>query len=302
VISVVVPTYNCAETVGRTVNSILRQTAAPLEVIVVDDGSTDNTREVLNGVLQSGAVRYLTQPNSGVSATRNRGLREAKGSHVAFVDADDWIRPDALAEASQALSRTPGARWCATDVLRLRDGRQETVASCIPADGELAAILRRNFVERGFLFERSLLLELGGYDETMQGREDWELYIRLIRAGHRPAHAAQPLYCYAERPTSLTRNYRGIAKCWEAIVRKHHQPLAAAGDPALRRLCAEQLWILGRYYRYQVGDGPRAVACALRSIRYDPRPSRLTRGLWSRCGRVLRGARGKAGEAEKTAR
>jgi GT2 family glycosyltransferase len=112
-VSVVVPTYNRARYLQQSVGSILRQTRAPLELIIVDDGSTDDTEAVCAGM--PGPVRYIRQDNAGVSAARNRGIAEARGEWVALADSDDLWDPSKLEVQLAALARAPDARWCATD-------------------------------------------------------------------------------------------------------------------------------------------------------------------------------------------
>jgi glycosyltransferase involved in cell wall biosynthesis len=111
-VSVIIPTYNHAESLRQTVGSILQQTHMPLEVIIVDDGSVDATEAVCAGLPEP--VRYIRQENAGVSAARNRGISEAKGEWVALADSDDLWDPVKLEVQLAALARAPEARWCAT--------------------------------------------------------------------------------------------------------------------------------------------------------------------------------------------
>jgi GT2 family glycosyltransferase len=111
-VSVIIPTYNHAESLPQTVASILQQTHPPLEVIIVDDGSVDDTEGVCAGMPDP--VRYIRQENAGVSAARNRGIAEARGEWVALADSDDLWDPGKLEVQLAALARAPDARWCAT--------------------------------------------------------------------------------------------------------------------------------------------------------------------------------------------
>jgi glycosyltransferase involved in cell wall biosynthesis len=112
-VSVIIPTYNHAESLPQTVGSILQQTHPPLEVIIVDDGSKDHTESVCAAMPEP--VRYIRQENAGVSAARNRGIAEARGEWVALADSDDLWDPGKLEVQLAALACAPGARWCATD-------------------------------------------------------------------------------------------------------------------------------------------------------------------------------------------
>src|SRR5215831_13254013 len=105
-ISAIIPTFNRAGVVGRAVESALRQSYPPREVIVVDDGSTDETPEVLRGY--GAAIRYVPQENSGASAARNRGIALARHPWIAFLDSDDYWTPDYLARMAEAIDATAG--------------------------------------------------------------------------------------------------------------------------------------------------------------------------------------------------
>lgn len=111
-VSVAIPAYNCARYLPETVESALSQTLPPLEVIVIDDGSTDDTGEVL--ARYEGRIRDVRQRNMGISAARNAGIRIARGTLIAFLDADDVWLPSMLAQQCEALSRT-GAGLAHTD-------------------------------------------------------------------------------------------------------------------------------------------------------------------------------------------
>src|ERR1051325_2823539 len=112
-ISVVIPVYNGADTIARAIKSVLEQTYSPLECIVVDDGSTDDTGKV---VASFGArVGYLRQANAGVSAARNAGVSRARGDWLAFLDADDWYYPDRLRWHANWIARDPSLDFLTGD-------------------------------------------------------------------------------------------------------------------------------------------------------------------------------------------
>ncbi len=111
-VSVIVPTYNRADLIGLTLRSVLAQSVAPVEIIVVDDGSRDNTAEVV--ATFGDVVRYVTQANAGVAAARNHGARLAAGDYLAFTDSDDLWHPLKLEAQLAALAATPAAQWSVT--------------------------------------------------------------------------------------------------------------------------------------------------------------------------------------------
>lgn len=186
-ISVVVPTYNHRDLVLETLGSVFAQTYGDYEVIVVNDGSPDDTREVLRPLVEAGRIRYVEQPNQGQAAARNRGLAEARGDMVAFLDDDDLWPPDKLEWQAQELLEQPESVLVYGRPARIR------------RSGALAPVEDETFpsgrVERAFLegcwllspgqalIRTSALRELGGFDTSVWGSDDWDLYIRLSALG-----------------------------------------------------------------------------------------------------------------------
>src|SRR4030042_6253183 len=113
-VSVIIPTYNRADCVTKSIDSVLSQTYNDYEIIVVDDGSTDNTRQILQSYVDKCLIHYIYQDNAGCAAARNSGIRAAKGQWIAFLDSDDTWLPDKLAEQMQYLSET-GLDVCFTN-------------------------------------------------------------------------------------------------------------------------------------------------------------------------------------------
>src|SRR5690349_3602213 len=104
-VSVIIPTYNRAQFIARAVDSVLEQTYKDFEIIVIDDGSSDNTQEILKAY--EGKIRYVYQQNKGISAARNRGIQEAKGEYIAFLDSDDVWKPEKLSVQVAILDVNP---------------------------------------------------------------------------------------------------------------------------------------------------------------------------------------------------
>lgn len=179
-ISVIVPTFERAGVLPRALESIERQTRPPDEVIVVDDGSTDGTGDLVRSRFQN--VRYLGQEeNRGVSAARNLGIREATGEWIALLDSDDEWLPRKL-ELQMAAVRSGGELACHTDETWIRSGRRVNpgrrhakvggwiFADCLP----LCAISPSSI-----LLHRRVLGEIGTFDESLPACEDYDLWLRL---------------------------------------------------------------------------------------------------------------------------
>lgn len=190
-VTALIPTYNRLAQISRAIDSVLAQTYPVSEVIVVDDGSTDGTADFVEQKY-GWRVRLFRQPNSGVSAARNHGIREARGEWIAFLDSDDWWHPEKIEKQFAAIGSYGGAPGvCFTN--NVYGGHPEMTFSRFdevgfgnaPAIGMLddtAALIlegREPFFTSSFLIQRNLLLKVGGFDQSLAIREDTDIFFRL---------------------------------------------------------------------------------------------------------------------------
>jgi len=182
-ISALIPTYNRAGYVGRAIESCLMQTLAPQEIIVVDDGSTDGTAEVL--ATYGDKLTVVRQSNSGLSAARNAGIRVASGDYVAFLDDDDVWLPDKLACQKQALADAPGALVVSTDFGYVVEDGSESIPLAPRRPGQssiLAALLMGDWLSPStVMVHREALLDVGLFDPYLPPCDDWEMWLRLAQ-------------------------------------------------------------------------------------------------------------------------
>jgi glycosyl transferase family 2 len=181
-VSVILPTYERRELVRRAIASVMAQTYRDFELIVVDDGSTDGTREALASVSEK--LRYRWQPNRGVAAARNAGLRMARGSIVAFIDSDNRWLPDHLAVVTEVLAGQPTAVAVSTCPGNLIRGRER------PVDARLVDYRPRHiggpFVPgfiTGVAARRQALIAVAGFDQRLKAGEVSDLWLRLATEG-----------------------------------------------------------------------------------------------------------------------
>jgi glycosyltransferase involved in cell wall biosynthesis len=181
-VSVIVPCYNGAAFLEEALRSALAQSYAEVEVVVVDDGSTDSSREIARRL----PVRYIHQENRGLSEARNTGIRESKGSYLVFLDADDRLKPNAIETGLQALALHPGCAMAVGDHVFIAANGSYLASSNKegPAHSHYAALLKSNFIEMisSVLFRRSIFDTVGGFNTTLRVAEDYELYLRIARA------------------------------------------------------------------------------------------------------------------------
>ena len=280
-VSVIIPSYNCSAFVAEAVDSVLiqNQTMPDYEIIVIDDGSSDNTREVLEPYFSRSHFRYIRQQNRGLPGARNSGVRASDSEYLAFLDADDALAPNAL-ELMTAELDASGAGWCLIDILKVGSQLHEVRRTVIP-DGDLhLEILRDDFVRRGMFFRRKTFVAVGMYDERMRYREDWDINIRMFERREPFAYIGQPLYVYTWREGSITTgNHAKLLYYTEQVLRKHHKRLADAGDRRVAKIYAYNMWDLGRRYFYLVRDYKQAVACMRESLAYDLNLGRMLHPL-----------------------
>jgi glycosyltransferase involved in cell wall biosynthesis len=179
-VSVVIPTYNRSELVREAVASVLAQTEAAHEVIVVDDGSTDDTASVLECF--GSAIRIILQPHRGVSAARNTGIRAAAGEWLAFLDSDDLWLPRKLRVQLDFLSNHRESRICQTEETWVRNGRKlnpkqyhkKPQGYCFPQ------LLERCLISpSAVIIHREVFAEVGFFDESLPVCEDYDLWLRI---------------------------------------------------------------------------------------------------------------------------
>src|SRR5688572_7449441 len=277
-VSVVIPTYNRAHTVTDAIRSVLLQSFTDLELIVVDDGSTDDTAARIGGIPDA-RLRYVGGRHAGVSAARNLGVREATGALIAFLDSDDLWQPDKLAYDVECLARHPTVDAVFTD-LEKRHGdrvypsfmRQTAVFSRrlrgpVPPEGLVLepremrlCLLEEVPIKPSALTVRRRAFEaVGGFDESWSSSEDWEFLLRLAR-GHRFVYLDRPLAVLFISADSLhiVDQSRGEAAMIRLLLRER---LALADDPIA--LAAVRRGLVRRTMHYawhHVDQGRRAPA------------------------------------------
>lgn len=231
-VSVVVPTFNSAGLVTQAVESALAQSVPPAEVIVVDDGSTDDTGERL---AEYGCrIRYLRQPNGGVASARNRGVKAGVARYVAFLDADDVWHPRKLEQQLLVLANQPSCVLLGTHTYPWPGGHPSD-----PTGGRVRHVpwdrlaVRNEIVTSSVIARREALAAAGPFDIRLQGPEDHDLWIRLAEVGPVGVLTA-PLTGYRDTPASLSKQARRMEEGMWRIVRKLTERGAWAGRPFLR--------------------------------------------------------------------
>jgi glycosyltransferase involved in cell wall biosynthesis len=203
-VSVVIPTRDRSRLLALTLHSVCWQRGVDLEVVVVDDGSTDDTAETV-AAFADPRIRLVRQPVAqGVSAARNRGIAEAQGRWVAFLDDDDLWAPDKLVRQLEA-ARGTGRAWVYTGAVNVDQHLQVLEGGPPPPPDRVVELLGSyNPVPAGasnVIVHADTLTRAGAFDRGLRRTEDWDLWIRLARLGP-PAWVCHPLTAYRMHPAS----------------------------------------------------------------------------------------------------
>lgn len=210
-ISVIIPTWNRADRLANALQSVFAQRLPATEVIVVDDGSSDDTRSRVHSHFPD--ARYIYQPNRGVSSARNTGIRAAHGDWIALLDSDDRWQPDKLEQQCAHLRASPEYKICHSDEIWIRNGRRvnpmkkhakyggHIFRQCLP----LCAIS-----PSAVMIHRELFNEVGLFDERLPACEDYDLWLRIC-AAHPVLYIDKPLITKeGGHSDQLSRHYWGM--------------------------------------------------------------------------------------------
>jgi glycosyltransferase involved in cell wall biosynthesis len=278
--TIVIPTYNHADELAESLDSLLAQTVADWEAIVVDDASTVGDVEAVVRARSDERIRYLRHPtNLGPAAARNTGIRAGSGSFIVPFDSDDRLTPTFLARLSGVLAADPGVDCVFPDFalfgsrtgldrFEVRDARAMCRTQWPPG--------------AGCMYRRTLWERAGGYCEDpalRAGNEDWDFWLAAAEAGFTASHIPEPLYEYRISPGSLGMRLRSVNdKTREFIFARHRALFERYHEGPV--FLAEGYQISARS-RYEYGRHRQAIRLALRSLRLDPR-NRSTLGVIAR--------------------
>jgi glycosyltransferase involved in cell wall biosynthesis len=216
--SVIMPAFNAERTIGPAIRSALAQTRADFELLVVDDGSTDNTVAEVRRESTDSRVRLIRREHRGVAAARNRAISEALGTYVSMLDSDDLWSPTYLQIMGEVLAANPRAALAYTDAwvfdeAKGRFKRMTAMSSSLPPPAPpadpldlLARLLQNNFIYTAVTVRREVIVQVGPFNTELPAGSDYEMWLRLAARGHTVVRAPGLLAVYRERPGSISTN------------------------------------------------------------------------------------------------
>lgn len=243
VCSIVIPSYNSELWIEEAIESCLAQTHASIEVVVVDDGSTDNTRQLLRRY--SGRIRYVYQDNKGLAAARNTGINHAMGQYIQFLDSDDLIAPQKIEKQLYSLRPYTAPAVSISDYYCCELGDVSTPIAWYRAPwlDRLNPLLdlatrwetKLSIPPHSFVFDARIFREWGvRFDEALPTHEDWDCWMRVFAHSPEIAFVHERLAIYRVRPNSMSRNSQKMRDGFTRAIRtqmklhKSNKPLVSA--------------------------------------------------------------------------
>ena len=259
-VSAIIPTYNYGKYVSEAIDSILEQSYGPIEIIVVNDGSTDNTADMLKAY--GDKIHYITTKNFGISAARNTGIKAAKGEFIAFLDADDKWKSNKIGMQVKLAYKTG-----------------HPIILCTKAEADKAyndldfdnCFFHPSGLGSNALIKRDKLLEAGNFDEKLNGAEDREMMLRLTRNGSKAGFLHGNYSFLRVHDVNMSHN-PGIEENYKMTLDKVFSWDEMTGRYPLKARAKSYMWF-DSIYNYYADDQPwMALKRCLQSILYWPIP------------------------------
>ena len=186
-VSIIIPTYNREKYIGAAIDSALAQSFQNFEIIIVDDGSTDNTKKALEPYLKDGRIKYIFQKNQKVSKARNNGIKNSAGKYIALLDSDDsWIDGDKLKKQIDFLEKNPDYVLTSGGIIRINENGQEISKTKNPKKDEdirESMLFSCLISPSAAVFRRKTYDIIGGFNEGSDLSEDWQLFLEMGKIG-----------------------------------------------------------------------------------------------------------------------
>ena len=254
-ITVIICYFKRRNLIQQTLESVTRQSVSPGEIILIDDGSEDGVEEVVSNYP---TIQYHEHINRGVSASRNVGIKLATGDRILFLDDDDLITEDAIQKLSSLGndSDTVGALAC-KNFSHSVDEDNQAVWRFKTGEGWLPQLFLGTLPIHSYLLPKSLLVQAGGFDESMTHSEDWDLWLRLAVAGAKLKYIDQVGGYYRQHTNSVSKNHfamiysraKVLCRCFEEI--EHHPLFRNTWAPHFLRACWSTVRHLDFYARFR---------------------------------------------------
>lgn len=292
-VSVIIPAFNAEQTIMASLDSVLGQGIKDdLEIIVVDDGSQDRTKDKIKLLLNEGKVHYFYKENGGAASARNYGIKKAKGDYIGFLDADDTYLPGMISQCVEELDGNDYDLVSVDNYMVYYEGDDEVRREVQsyewiekPADELFCLFLDVGAiggVHKAF-FRKDLFSRVGLLDTSLPVYEDLDLWVRIAMHGLKWGHIRQPLVEYNHRGTGsslFTASQKRNLDCRLRVMRRYKEE-ALQRCPGMKKVYGGNLWNFGRNYLLQYKSYRQGLACLLESMVTDPSWTRVASSVKS---------------------
>lgn len=275
-VSIIIPAYNQAGFLAQAIESALGQTHPAVEVVVVDDGSTDRTPEVAASYRDRPKFKYVRQENQGLPGARNRGLAESSGAYLCFLDSDDCYLPEKAARQASLLDEDPelGLVYCDITVVDASGQPAREQAPVAENQRALSGDIFESLMVSGYfpphtvMIRRSVLDQVGPFDRALGGHADYDLWLRVAGAGFKAAFIPERLALYRRHGGSMSRDGLHMEATCVGALRKIVELYPDRSAAALRHLQSRihELHLSNKWLRERTDNpGAQADNAALRA-------------------------------------
>ncbi|MCK5851988.1 glycosyltransferase family 2 protein [bacterium] len=278
-ISIILPLYNGEEFIEKTLLSIGQQSYYDAELIVVDDGSSDNSCDIINHVISTSSypvlknLKIINKENGGVASARNAGIKEAQGKWIAFIDQDDIWFPKKLERQIDVL-RESNAKWSYSSFVRFYSNGKEVLKQ----NGSKNRMETLRLLVSGKLFippstvlvEKSICVTEGGFDSNFIPSDEWDFFLTLAEK-YKPAYCHEILVKFRSHPSSTAKKQkRKIFEAQLRVIEKHFSIALENGiEREIKKRVANVLWHLGKEYELE-GNKKNARKFYVKAIKNNP--------------------------------
>ncbi len=272
-ISVIIPAYNQSRYLAAAVQSVLDQTNQDFEMIIVDDGSTDQTRQVAAS-FDDPRLRYIYKENAGLSAARNTGIRNSNGNYLTFLDSDDLFTLRKLELLAERLNGDPELGFVAGKAILIdQNGNPLGKIFDQPPPDDLSDLLYWNPFHVCSVMVRREWQEIAGmFDESLRAYEDWDMWLRLARLGCRMGWVAEPISYYRFHTDQMTRDRERMTTATFAVLSKTFANSSLPPNwQAKKDLAYSSAYLRKAIQAYRAGEFPEACDALARAVELDPR-------------------------------
>jgi len=282
-VSVIIPSYNCAQYISEAIESVLNQTYQDFELIIIDDGSQDNTKVIIEKYATDRRIKYFSRINEGVSSSRNYGIKKASGEYLSFLDADDFWKPSFL-QAAVSLVLEGKYDWVLANTIRLNVDRSginraeyyyEDIKLKVKKYGSLILVLLLHGtmgLVHGSIIRKECLLKNGIlFDENMDGLEDRDIEVRLLKEVSRTGFLDEYLTYYrrVEGFTHLTK-IGGTRRRFDLLYLFYRKYKMLYRNLGLKKDLSNLFWKLGGEYIFTCKNIFFGVKCIFLAFLYCP--------------------------------